>query len=56
MKINQITITAFAVLVLFTGCVGFFKTMETTENREETKTKQQKAEEAVEAKTLRRIL
>ena len=28
-KLNQITITAFATLVLFTGCVGFFKTTET---------------------------
>ena len=52
MKINQITITAFAVLVLFTGCVAFFKTMETTENSEGTKTKQQKAEDAVEAKII----
>ena len=52
MKINQITITAFAMLVLFTGCVGFFNTTETTENREKTKTKQQKAEAAVEAKII----
>jgi len=52
MKINQITITAFAMLVLFTGCVGFFKTSETVANSEKTKTKQQKAEDAVEAKII----
>jgi hypothetical protein len=54
MKINliQITITAFATLVLFTGCVGFFKTTETIASSEETKTKQQKAEDAVEAKII----
>ena len=52
MKINQITITTFATLVLFTGCVGFFKTTETIANSEETKTKQQKAEDAVEAKII----
>ena len=52
MKINQITITAFAMLVLFTGCVGFFKTTETIATSEKTKTKQQKAEDAVEAKII----
>ena len=34
-KLNQITITAFATLVLFTGCVGFFKTTETIATSEE---------------------
>ena len=52
MKINKITITAFGMLLLFTGCVGFFKTMETPANSEVTKTKQQKAEDAVEAKII----
>ncbi len=51
-KLNQITITAFSTLVLFTGCVGFFKTTETIANSEETKTKQQRAEDAVEAKII----
>ena len=49
-NLNQITITAFATLVLFTGCVGFFETTETTSSCEETKTKQQKAEDAIETK------
>ena len=52
-KLNQITITAFATLFLFAGCVGFFKTTETIANSEETKTKQQKAENAVEAKIIK---
>ena len=51
-KLNQITITAFSTLVLFTGCVGFFKTTETIVSSKETKTKQQKAEDAVEAKII----
>jgi len=51
-KLNQMTITAFATLVLFTGCVGFFKTTETIAPYEKTKTKQQKAEDAVEAKII----
>jgi len=54
MKINpfQLTITLIATLVLFTGCVGFFGTTETTTNTSNTITKQQKAEDAVEAKII----
>jgi len=54
MKINPflITVSVIATLVLFTGCTGFFETTETSTIAGETKSKQQKAEDAVEAKII----
>ena len=54
MKTNpiQITITAIITVVLFTSCTGFFDTTETITPTQETITKQQKAELAVEAKII----
>ena len=47
----QITITVIVTIVLCSGCVGFFDATETN-TRPEKKTKQQKAEDAVEAKII----
>ena len=47
----QITIIVIVTIVLCTGCVGFFDATETN-TKPEKKTKQQKAEDAVEAKII----